>query len=176
MTERNDGLIDGTKSRSRWDFGEFKDFILQLHNRFLLQGFTRRRKIVGKVPVKYDPLKFGQGKHEYSFTYNWRWSFPPGCWPTSMLPLQVTLTSRTLSVKEIPLMVKFTKMKDRQFPKKKKLWLCHGTYKLFVVVALNTWILRVFQGVNETEHQALQEGEGGEGERKREVKGKMSLP
>ena len=32
---------------------------------------------------------------------------------------KVTFTSRTLSVKEIPLMIKFIKRKDRQFPKQK---------------------------------------------------------
>ena len=35
ITDRNDGLIDGTKSKSRWDFEELKDFIST--NRFLLQ-------------------------------------------------------------------------------------------------------------------------------------------
>ena len=66
-------------------------------------------------------------------------------------------------------------MKDRRsLLNKNKLRLCHGTYKLFDDVEL-ILILRVFQGVAETEHQALQGGaEGGGGER--EAKGKMSLP
>ena len=35
ITDRNDGLIDGTKWKSRWDFEELKDFIST--NRFLLE-------------------------------------------------------------------------------------------------------------------------------------------
>ena len=65
-------------------------------------------------------------------------------------------------------------MKDRRsLPNKNKLRLCHGTYKLFHGVE-STLILRVFQGVAETEHQALHGGAEGGG--KREAKGKMSLP
>ena len=57
--------------------GSLKVSFLQLHNRFLLQGFTRRRKIVGKLPVKLDPLKFGLEKQEYYFTFLLT-HFPPG--------------------------------------------------------------------------------------------------
>ena len=65
-------------------------------------------------------------------------------------------------------------MKDRRsLPNKNKLRLCHGTYKLFDGVEL-ILILRVFQGVAETEHQALQGG--AEGEREEGSEGKMSLP
>ena len=55
-------------------------------------------------------------------------------------------------------------MKNRRsLPNKNKLRLCHGTYKLFDGVEL-IWILRVFEGVAETEHQSLQGGaEGGGG-------------
>ena len=54
-------------------------------------------------------------------------------------------------------------MKDRRsLPNKTNLPLCHGTYKLFDGMEL-IWILRVFQGVAETEHQALQGGAGGGG-------------
>ena len=40
ITDRNDGLIDGTKSRSRRDFEELKDFIST--NRFLSQPLEAR--------------------------------------------------------------------------------------------------------------------------------------
>ena len=64
VTERNDGLIDGSKSRSRWDFVAFKDFISGL--------WTRRRKVVGKLPVKLN-LKIWLKKTWISLTdYRWR--------------------------------------------------------------------------------------------------------
>ena len=48
--------------------GSFKISFLQLHNRFLSQGSTQRHTFLGKLPVKLDPLKFGQEKYEYRFT------------------------------------------------------------------------------------------------------------
>ena len=171
MTERNDGLIDGTKSRSRWDFDEFKDFISAASQSFPLTGLHSKTEDCGKGASKTWSFKIWPRK-TWIFFYL-QLTLKLSSWlltGTSMSPLQVTLTSRTLSVKEIPLVVKFIKIKDRQFPKKKKkkLWLCHGTYKFFVGVALNIWKLRVFQGVTETEHQAFREGVGGG--RKREAK------
>ena len=56
LAEQNQGVDEILMS--------LKISFLQLYNPFLLQGFTRRGKIVGKLPVKLDPLKFGQGKHE----------------------------------------------------------------------------------------------------------------
>ena len=52
ITERNDGLIDGTKSRRRWDFGEFKDFISAASQSFSFTGLHSKTEDCGKVASK----------------------------------------------------------------------------------------------------------------------------
>ena len=122
MTERKDGLIDGTKSRSRWDFGAFKDFISAASQSFPFTGLYSKTEDCGKGASKTWSFKIWPRK-TWIFFYL-QLTLKLSSWlltGTSMSPLQVTLTSRTLSVKGIPLMVKFIKtvlMKDRQFPKK----------------------------------------------------------
>ena len=59
LTEQNQGVGEILRS--------LKISFLQLYNRFLLQGSTQRLTFVGKLPIKHDPLKFGQEKQEYSF-------------------------------------------------------------------------------------------------------------
>ena len=54
ITDRNDGLTDGTKLRSRWDFEELKDFIST--NRFLSQAESSER-LSRQLLVKLDPTK-----------------------------------------------------------------------------------------------------------------------
>ena len=51
-TERNDGLIDGTKSRRRRDSaGEFEDFI----SAACQSSHARKMEVSGKLASKFDP-------------------------------------------------------------------------------------------------------------------------
>ena len=52
ITERNDGLTDGTKSRSRWDLEVFKGFISSALQSLSFTATQRRTFHVGKLPPK----------------------------------------------------------------------------------------------------------------------------
>ena len=52
ITDRNDGLTDGTKSRSRWDLGVFKGFISSALQALSLTATQRRTFHEGKLPPK----------------------------------------------------------------------------------------------------------------------------
>ena len=52
ITERNDGLIDETKSRRRWDFGEFKDFIFAASQSFPFTALPSKTEAYGKAASK----------------------------------------------------------------------------------------------------------------------------
>ena len=49
ITERNDGLIDGANLRSRWDFGEFKDFIPAASQSFSFAGVHSSSETQGQL-------------------------------------------------------------------------------------------------------------------------------
>ena len=67
ITERNDGLIDGTKSRSRWDFGELKDFISAASQSFSFTGLHSKTYVSRKVASKTWSFKIWSRKIWISF-------------------------------------------------------------------------------------------------------------
>ena len=67
ITERNDGLIDGTKSRSRWDFGELKDFISAASQSFSFTGLHSKTYVCRKVASKAWSFKIWSRKIWISF-------------------------------------------------------------------------------------------------------------
>ena len=91
ITDRNDGLIDGTKSKSRWDFEELKDFIST--NRFLLQPHWIPGKIATTVAGKLNLIlqKFGSEKHAYSLLIRIWHKAAQAVDLASLLPLPVAL-------------------------------------------------------------------------------------
>ena len=88
ITDRNDGLIDGTKLRSRWDFEELEDFIST--NRFLSQAESSER-LSRQLLVKLDPTKIWLRKTcIFSYIKIWR-KAAQAVDLASLLPLPVAL-------------------------------------------------------------------------------------
>ena len=107
ITERNDGLIDGAKSRRRWDFGEFKDFISAASQSFPFTGIHLKTKDCGKVASRTWSFKIWLWK-TWIFFYL-QLTLKLSCWPLTHLHFTSSSyiwTSRTLSVKWIPLLLK----------------------------------------------------------------------
>ena len=82
ITDRNDGLIDGTKSRSRSDFEELKDFIST--NRFFFFTATGSPERLPRQLQNLILQKFGSEKHAYSLTLKFDVKLPRLLtWPLS---------------------------------------------------------------------------------------------
>ena len=172
ITERNDGVIDGAKSKRRWDFGEFKDFISAASQSFPFTGIHLKTKDCGKVASRTWSFKIWLWK-TWIFSYL-QLTLKLSCWPLTHLHLTSSSyiwTSRTLSVNTA--MVKdSSKWKTVSFQQIQN----YATeLTLFVGVAL-IWILRVLKAllrlsIRHVHFRGVEEGVG-----KREMKGKMSLP
>ena len=69
ITDRNDGLIDGTKSRSRWDFEQLKDFMST--NSFT--AIESPERLLRQLLVQLNPTKIWLRKTcIFSYTKIWR--------------------------------------------------------------------------------------------------------
>ena len=73
ITERNDGLTDGTKSRSRGDLEVFKGFISSaLQSLSLTAMHTKTNVSCGKVASKNIPLPENLDQKKHGWYDNWR--------------------------------------------------------------------------------------------------------
>ena len=73
ITDRNDGLIDGTKSMSRWDFEEFNWDFISVYKSFSFTATERLKRLPRQLLVKLDPTKIWLRKTSiFSYIKIWR--------------------------------------------------------------------------------------------------------